>query len=125
MMTAQFVDIAGEKFAMLPAEDYRRLLALAEDREDEIAADNARARREAGEEYVPADLVNRIIDGESALKVWREYRGLSQVQLAKVANCRLATISEIENGKAQGKPRLWRAFAEALQVDLEDIVPLD
>jgi DNA-binding XRE family transcriptional regulator len=124
-MTTQYVDIAGQRFAMLPADEYDRLLALVEDREDEVAADRAQARRDAGEEYVPASLVDRIVDGESALKVWREYRGISQSELARVAACRLATISEIENGKAQGKPRLWRAFAEALRVDLEDIMPLD
>ena len=33
-------------------------------------------------------------------------------------------ISEIENGKAQGKPSLWRAFADALGVTVDDILPL-
>ncbi len=124
-MTTQFVEIAGQKFAMLPEGDYRKLIALAEDREDELAADAARRRREAGEEYVPAEMVNRIVNGENALKVWREYRGISQRDLAEAADCRLATISELENGKAQGKPKLWRALADALHVELDDIVPLD
>ncbi len=124
-MTVQIIEIAGQKMAMLPVADYERLVELAEDQDDIAAAERAEQRRLAGEEYVPFDLVNRIINGENALKVWRDYRGMSQRELAEAAHCRLATISEIENGKAQGKPQLWRALAEALNVDLDDIVPLD
>ena len=32
-------------------------------------------------------------------------------------------LSEIENGKRQGRPALWRKLAEALEADMEDIVP--
>lgn len=124
-MTVQIIEIAGQKMAMLPVADYERLVEMAEDQADLAAAERAEKRRLTGEEYVPFELVNAIINGENALKVWREYRGLSQRELAEAASCRVATISELENGKAQGKPQLWRALATALDVDLDDIVPLD
>ena len=124
-MTVQIIEIAGQKMAMLTVADYERLVELAEDHTDAAAAERAEQRRLEGEEYIPFELVNAIINGENALKVWREYRGISQRQLAEAAKCRLATISEIENGKAQGKPQLWRALAKALDVELDDIVPLD
>ena len=124
-MTVQIVEIAGQKMAMLPVEDYERLLELAEEQEDIAAAERAKQRRLAGEEYVPFELVNAIIDGENALRVWRKYRGLTQGQLADSAKVRKSTVSEIENGKAQGKPALWRALADALQVTVDDILPVD
>ena len=125
-MTAQIVEIAGQKIAMLSFEDYNRLLELAEDQADIAAAERAEQRRRSGEEeYVPFELVRSIIDGENALRAWRKYRGLTQEQLADMTKVRKATVSEIENGKAQGKPAIWRAFAEALNVTVDDILPLD
>ena len=124
-MTVQIVEIAGQKMAMLPVDDYQKLLDVAEDRADAIAAIAAEQRRAGGEEYLPAELVDRIMSGESALRVWRNYRGMSAKALADCAGARVATISEIENGKAQGKPALWRALAEALDVSVDDILPLE
>ena len=123
-MTAQIVEIAGQKMAMLPIADYERLLDLAEDQADIAAAERAEQRRLAGEEYVPFALVNAIIHGENALRGWRKYRGLTQDQLATQAKLRKSTVSEIENGKAQGKPATWRALADALNVSVDDILPL-
>ena len=122
-MTAQIVEIDGKKIAMLPIEDYEYLVGLAEDKADIIAAERAEQRRLAGEEYVPFELVNAIMDGENAVKVWRKYRQFSQIQLAEKTDMRVATISEIENGKAQGKPSHWRALARVLDVDVDDILP--
>lgn len=124
-MTVQIVEIAGQKMAMLPVADYERLIELAEDQADTAAAERAEQRRLEGEEYVPFELVNAIINGGNALKLWREYRGISQRDLAEAAKCRLATISELENGKALGKPAVWRGLAEALDVTVDDLLPLD
>ena len=124
-MTAQIVEISGQKIAMLPVADYERLLEMAEELSDIAAADRADQRRLAGEEYVPFELVNSIIEGENALRAWRKYRGLTQAHLAEQANIRMSTVSEIENGKAQGKPAVWRALADALNVCVDDILPLD
>jgi len=124
-MTVQIVEIAGQKMAMLPVDDYQKLLDVAEDRADAIAAIAAEQRRTGGEEYLPAELVDQIMNGENALRAWRNYRGMTVKALADRAGARVATISEIENGKAQGKPALWRALAEALSVSVDDILPLE
>lgn len=122
-MTVQFVEIAGQKMAMLPMADYERLLEIAEDRADIAAAIAAEKRRDAGEEYVPIELIDRIIAGESPLRVWRKYRGMTLDQLAVATGARQSTLSQIENGKAQGKPALWRALATTLDVAVDDIIP--
>jgi DNA-binding XRE family transcriptional regulator len=122
-MSVQIVEIAGQKMAMLPMDDYERLLELAEDRADIMAAQRAEARRMAGEEYVPAELVNRILDGESPLRVWRQHRKLTLERLAHKAGLSVSYLSDLERGKRQGKGVLWRRLAEALGVSVDDILP--
>lgn len=124
-MTVQVLDIAGQKMAMLPMADYERLLEIAEDQADINAAIAAEKRRLEGEEYVPADLVYRVMEGENALRVWRQFRGLTLAALAEKAGTRQSMLSRIENGQLQGRPSLWRKLAEALDVTIEDILPID
>ena len=124
-MTVQILEIAGQRMAVLPAEDYERLLEALEDRDDAELAEQAARRREAGEEYVPLEMVDKMLAGESALRVWRQYRGLTIDALGKSSGILKSAISELENGKALGKPATWRALADALKVTVDDILPLD
>jgi ribosome-binding protein aMBF1 (putative translation factor) len=124
-MTVQIVEIAGHKMAMLPVAEYERLLDIAEDKTDALAAAEAERRRLEGEEYLPAEMVDRILDGENALKVWRRYRGMTLEALAEAAGTQDSLLSRIENGKLQGRPAMWRRLAEALNVSADDILPLD
>jgi DNA-binding XRE family transcriptional regulator len=124
-MTVQIVEIAGQKMAMLPIADYQLLLDVAEDKADALAAMEAERRRFDGEEYLPVVMLDRVMAGESALKVWRTHRGMTLDILATAAGARKSTLSQIENGKAQGKPALWRNLAEALNVSVDDILPLE
>jgi DNA-binding XRE family transcriptional regulator len=122
-MTVQILEIAGQKMAVLPVADYERLVDIAEDRSDVVAAARSAERREAGEEYVPAEVIDAILAGQSPLRVWRRHRGLTLEQLVHTTGARHATLSDIENGKAQGKPALWKALANALNVSVDDILP--
>jgi ribosome-binding protein aMBF1 (putative translation factor) len=122
-MTVEIVEIAGHKMAVLPIDEFERLVNLAEDKADALAAAEAERRRIEGEEYVPAELVDRILNGENALRVWRRFRGLSQEDLATRVSTTVATISRIESGKQGADPRRWRALANALDVNVEDILP--
>ena len=124
-MGVQILEIAGRKMAVVPMEDYQRLVEIAEDREDIAAAADAERRRNEGMEYLPASMVNRILDGENALRVWREYRGMTIAELAEKSGYGYSMISKIETGKRQGTVALWNAVAAALQVLPEDIMPTD
>lgn len=124
-MTVQIVEIAGQKMAMLPVADYERLLDVAEDRADVQAAIRAEDRRQAGEEYVPSDLLDRILAGENPLRVWRKYRGLTQAELGKRTGLRNLTISRLERGDRDTGAKNWRALADALSIDVDDIMPFD
>ncbi|MEN9926126.1 MAG: hypothetical protein RL268_2252, partial [Pseudomonadota bacterium] len=110
-MTAQIIEIAGKKMAILPEDEYRKLLDAVDEQSDLRVAERAERRRHEGEEYLPAELVDRLMGGENALRVWRNYRGMSAAGLSKASGVEQSRISELENGKAQGKPATWRALA--------------
>jgi Helix-turn-helix domain len=123
-MVVQFVEIAGQRMAVLPVADYERLLDLAEDRADALAAAAAEKRRLDGEEYLPAAMVDRMLAGESPLRVWRTHRDMTLAALGTVAGVSVGFLSDIELGKRRGKPGLWRKLAEALNVSADDILPV-
>ncbi len=55
------------------------------------------------------------------LKEWREYRGLTQVELAELAGVPQSTVSQAETGKRSPHPGTARKFAEALGVEVEEL----
>ncbi|HWA19734.1 MAG TPA: helix-turn-helix transcriptional regulator [Devosia sp.] len=110
----------GEELMVIPLAEYEALLDAA----DIASADRIKARVVAGlDEVVPAELVNRIIDGENSIRVWREYRKLSAADLAAKAGISAAYLSELESGKKTGGVATLRKIANALEIDLDDLVP--
>ena len=106
----------------IPREEYDRLQAAAEDLADLQSYDRAKAALSAGEEeLVPADYVNRLLNGENPLRVYRDLRGLTQATLAAKAGVNRVTVAEIETGRKQGSVTTLRALANALDVTLDDL----
>ncbi len=104
--------------------EYDRLCAAEQDFADLQAALAVRASIEAGtEELLPAAVADRLIDGESPLKVWREHRALSQSALARAARVNRVHIADIEAGRTAGSARTLRALADALAVTVDDLLP--
>lgn len=93
-----------------------------EDKLDIALAKLARIEQANGE-TVPLDVVRRLSDGEVPLMVWREHRRLSQKELAAAADVGTDLLAAIENGKEDVPLRIMSAFARALRVDLDDLVP--
>ncbi len=111
------------EWAVLPYEDYLKLLEEAEMLEDIRDYDAAKAALERGEdELIPAEVVFAIINGENPIKVWREYRGLTQQQLASESGISKPYLSQIETGKRTGTTDILSAIAKALDVSLDGIV---
>jgi DNA-binding XRE family transcriptional regulator len=109
----------GEKLAIPPLEDLEKLVEELEMAE----AVELHNRIKAGEEETfPESLVIRIIDnGESPLKVFREYRGLTQEQLAEKAGTTKNYISQIENRRRHAGRKLLKRLAQALNLSPEDL----
>jgi DNA-binding XRE family transcriptional regulator len=112
----------GERLVVIPEAEYRALREALEDREDLRAIDEFHRRFAAGEEeLVPSEVVNRLVDGENPVRVWREYRRLSARDLAEKAGLSAAYLSEIENGKKTGSIGRLRAIAAALGLTVDDL----
>lgn len=75
-----------------------------------------------GEELIPAEVVNALVDGENPIRVWREYRGMTQSQLAKVADISVPCLSQLESGKRTGSPGVLNAIARGLDLTLDDLI---
>lgn len=122
----QIIERDGEpEYAVVPIETYRRLLERAEEAADIRVFDEALAAVANGEdEVVPAEVVRRLLSGEETpVRVWREYRGLTQAELAAMAGVGKSYLSQVERGGKSGSLRLMRRLASALGVDMEDLVP--
>jgi len=89
--------------------------------QDIRAYDQAKQSLAEGEELVPSEVVYAILDGENPIRVWREYRGLTQAQLAGAAGISVSHLEEIESGKRQGTTLALSAIAESLGLDLDDL----
>lgn len=87
----------------------------------EDAAATAAYYRTRDQERVPIELVDRLLAGDNPVKVWREYRGLSQRALAAQGGLNFAYLSQIETGARKGTTATMKKLAEALAVDLDDL----
>ncbi len=113
---------SGDRLAVIPLTEYERLVEAAEDLADVRAYDEAMRRLNSGEEeLVPAEVVNRLLNGENALRVWREYRGLTLKQLADLAGVSAPFVSQIESGQREGSLETMRKLTAALKVSLDDL----
>ncbi len=131
-------DLKGRRlFAVLPWSEYERLAALDHPADEEAAdiaaldravAENARragAARAAGYNvaaYYPVEVVNPMIDGASAVKVWREYRELTQAELAKKIGVSRAYLTQIESRARAGTADVLARLARALGVLVDDLI---
>lgn len=112
----------GREFAVLPMDMFQKLLDDAEMLADVKAYDAAKARLERGDdELIPLELIERRLAGESIVKIWREYRGLTQQQLAKASKVSRAMVAAIETGQRTGGIATLKKLAAALQVDLDNL----
>ena len=71
---------------------------------------------------MPADYAKRLIADDSPLRVWRELRGLSQVELGTVSEVNRVQIADIEAGRGKGAVETVRKLADALMVRVDDLV---
>jgi DNA-binding XRE family transcriptional regulator len=113
---------AGDDLAVLPRGDFEALLRAAEDAEDAAIIREGLAALESGEEVFPDAIAGRLIAGENPVRVFREWRGLTQPALAKVSGLSQSHLSLIESGRRGPGRKALARLAEALGVSAEDLV---
>jgi len=120
-MKAQIIEKNGKpEFAVIPYAEYQHFLELLEDEADARAIGEFHEAYSAGREFlVPEEIMRREVEGESAVKLWREHRSLTQQELARRAGISKPYLSQIETGKRQGTVETLNAIARALDVPLD------
>ena len=108
-------------FAVIPWRDYERLTS--EDAEailsDEEHYDRATT---SNDESFPIEVVDQLLAGQNPIRVYRNYRGLTQSELAAAAGINTVYLSQIETGKRTGSAKTLAALAKALQVAVDDLI---
>lgn len=124
MIRPTIVRPAGrEPYVRMPLADWRKVtrsISMLEEQADTRLFDAAMAR---DEEVFPSALVDSLIHGDNPIKVWREYRGLTQAQLAAKIGKTAVYISMLETGRKRGSIATLRAIADVLRTDLDLIAP--
>ena len=107
----------------IPRAEYDRLREASDDLADLQAHDRAMVALAAGDdELIPAEFADRLLNGESPVKVYRSFRGLSQAGLSRLSGVNRVQIIDIEAGRKNGSVETLRKLAVALRVGLDDLV---
>jgi len=112
---------AGGDEAGDDAEDVSAV-AAARAADAEFAARVAAERGSPVEVTVPLQVVKAKLDGAHPLKAWREYRGITQTELASRSAVARDLIAQIETHKKQGSVTTLDRLARALSVPIEALI---
>jgi DNA-binding XRE family transcriptional regulator len=107
--------------------EYEALIRRLEDAEDNAAIDRLEARIQADGfaaatgDYLPIELVGRLLAGEHPIRIWRAHRGMTRETLAAMAGVSPSYLTEIERRRKPGSFDAMIKLAGALKVPLDDI----
>jgi DNA-binding Xre family transcriptional regulator len=102
------------EFVMMTRRDFDEAL------EDAAAA--AAYARTRDEESLPIALADRLLAGESPIRVWREHRRMSLAALSDRAGIGKSYLSQIENGQRTGTVETLKKLARALDIEVDDLI---
>jgi DNA-binding XRE family transcriptional regulator len=113
--------------ATVPRIEYDRLVALAAEAQEDAAAsrivrNSIRALKEGRQVVLPKAIADRLANGESPVRVIREWRGMIQDELAVAVGISQNYLSEIETGRRKGPAELQKKFARALGVPMDLLI---
>ena len=113
-MKRQIISQDGKPaFVVIPIAEWRQIEARLEDRGDAAAA---RAFLKDPAETFPDTVVGAILDGTHPIKAFREFRGLTQAQLATKVGTSSVYISQLERGDRRASRKLRAKIGIALKV---------
>jgi ribosome-binding protein aMBF1 (putative translation factor) len=122
-MTVRFKMTHKGEVAILPRKDFEALAAKAQEADEDIGTARlvARARKEiaAGMPLIPKEIVDRIVGGENALRVLREWRGKTQLYVSHKVDIGQGYISDLESGRRKGTNEVLKKIADVLKVPLD------
>ena len=81
-----------------------------------------RAELESDTQAFPETVLHRLLGGVSPVKVFREYRGIKQKDLAARIDITPVYLSQIETGRRRGGTKTLIALARELEVTVDDLI---
>ena len=117
MSKVQVIEQDGKPaFYVVPADIWLRVRDRVEDAEDVAAYDEAVANDDGVR--VPMAVVKATGDGAHVVRAWREYRQMTQEQLAKASGISKPFLSQIEGSVRAPSLAFLRRIAAALGVSV-------
>lgn len=114
---------SGEELVVISRADYDDLVAGVVDLDDDavaarIVADSLAALERGDEIALPEETWARLEARQNPVRVLREFRAMTQTELAKAAGLSQSYLSEIERGSREGTLSTIKTIAKALAVPL-------
>ncbi len=125
-MNVRFKRTGKGEVAILPRKDYEALAAKAAEADEDFGSARlvARARKEiaAGAPLIPKKIVDRIANGENPLRVLRQWRAMTQLELSSKTGIGQGYISDLESGRRKGTTAALKTIAGTINVPLDLLV---
>lgn len=122
-MNVQVIERDGvPEWAVVPYDEYERLVQAAEALAELRAYDEAKQRVADGEELIPSTVTFALLDGENPIRVWRTYRKFTLQELSDKAGISKPYLSQLESGKRIGSTDVLRRIAEQLGIAVDDLL---
>jgi DNA-binding XRE family transcriptional regulator len=112
-------------FVLVPHSEWETIREMLEDAEDlRLAEEASRAYDAGGQRGYPGKILEKLFKpGAKRLRIIREWRGLTQTELAEKVGSDRVYISNIERGVRPAGRKLKKALAVALDVEEDVLFP--
>ncbi len=105
----QIIEKGGKPaFAVIPWDEFQALIKGLEPNESEV--------------WFPNEVVKANVRGDSLVKAWREYKGLTQADLAAKAGIKQPALTRMEKPDANPRKSSLTKLAEAMGITVEQLI---
>ena len=108
-----------KEVVIIPKTEYDALVQRLENLEAQMAG---KGSPNNGHDKIPRAVAYRLAQGENAIRVWRQYRGMVQVELARKVGISRTYLTQIELGDRRLSVDLLQRIATGLDVTPHDLV---
>jgi predicted transcriptional regulator len=95
-------------FAVIPWDEYNKLIQNQVEKDDYDV-------------WFPNDVVKANVRGDSLIKAWREYFGLTQTELAEKAGMKQSALARLEKS-GNARTSTLKKLAEAMDISIEQLI---
>ena len=118
----KFIKTAGAELVLLTRAEFDKLIAIAEEAEEnaaDIAIYDARKAELAADanSHLPRQVSAMLLRGDRLIKALRKWKGMTQTELVFKTGLAQGYLSDLESGRRTGTDETLKLIAEKLGVD--------